>query len=239
MQKAVPLEAQRRFWNDWNAGAREHQIETVSLDQAGVVSGWLSRIGRCDLDMLDAGCGTGWLCERLQPFGSVTGTDLSHEVLNRAQTRLPDVRFIAGDFMTLDFGAASFDVISTLEVLSHVADQPAFVAKLAYHLRPGGYLMMATQNRPVLERYNRIPPPGPGQLRHWVDKEELRQLLEPEFEILELFTMTPKANKGLLRIVNSRKFNKPIRALVGRRLDRLKEAVGLGWTLMALARKPL
>jgi 2-polyprenyl-3-methyl-5-hydroxy-6-metoxy-1,4-benzoquinol methylase len=167
----------------------------------------------------------------------VIGTDLSHEVLDRARARLPDVRFVAGDFMALDFGNAAFDVVTSLEVLSHVADQPAFVAKLAHHLRPGGYLMLATQNRPVLQRYNRIPPPKPGQLRHWVDKKELRDLLAREFEVIDIFSATPKANKGLMRIINSRTFNKPIRALVGRRLDRLKEAAGLGWTLMALARK--
>lgn len=237
MQHAIPMEAQQRFWNDWNTAAREHHLETVSTDQADVVAGWLRGLGRNDLDILDAGCGTGWLCERLRPFGTVTGTDLSHEVLDRARARLPDVRFVSGDFMALDFGNAAFDVVTSLEVLSHVADQPAFVAKLARHLRPGGYLMLATQNRPVLQRYNRIPPPKPGQLRHWVDKKELRDLLAREFEVIDIFSATPKANKGLMRIINSRTFNKPIRALVGRRLDRLKEAAGLGWTLMALARK--
>ncbi|MDN5927244.1 MAG: methyltransferase domain-containing protein [Hyphomicrobiales bacterium] len=237
MREAIPMEAQQRFWNEWNAAARERQLESVCTDQADVITGWLRGSGRHDLDILDAGCGTGWLCERLSPFGAVTGTDLSHEVLDRARMRLPDVRFVAGDFMTLDFGGNAFDVVTTVEVLSHVADQPAFIAKLAYHLRPGGHLMLATQNRPVLERYNRIAPPKPGQLRRWVDKNELKRLLSKKFEIVEIFSITPKANKGLMRIINSRTFNRPVHALVGRRLDRLKEAAGLGWTLMALARK--
>jgi 2-polyprenyl-3-methyl-5-hydroxy-6-metoxy-1,4-benzoquinol methylase len=239
MHETVPLEAQQRFWNEWNAASREHELHDVSADQADVVTRWLRGLGRTDLDILEAGCGTGWLCAGLQSFGTVTGTDLSHEVLERAQRRLPNVRFVAGDFMALDFGTATFDVITSLEVLSHVADQPAFMAKLARHLRPGGHLMLATQNRPVLERYNRIPPPGPGQLRRWVDRRELTRLLEREFEILELFSITPKANRGVMRILNSRTLNKPVRAMVGRRLDRLKERAGFGWTLMALARKPL
>jgi 2-polyprenyl-3-methyl-5-hydroxy-6-metoxy-1,4-benzoquinol methylase len=237
MQEAIPMEAQQRFWNEWNTAARERQLESVCTDQADVITGWLREFERHDLDILDAGCGTGWVCERLRPFGAVTGTDLSHQVLDRARMRLPDVRFVAGDFMTLDFGRGAFDVVTTLEVLSHVIDQPAFIAKLARHLRPGGHLMLATQNRPVLERYNRISPPKPGQLRRWVDKNELRSLQAKEFETVEIFSITPKANKGLMRIINSRTFNRPVRALVGRRLDRLKEAAGLGWTLMALARK--
>jgi hypothetical protein len=97
--------------------------------------------------------------------------------------------------------------------------------------------MMATQNRPVLEKFNRIPPPEPGQLRRWVDKDELRRLLEPGFEIIELFSVTPKANRGLMRLVNSNRLNRPLRAVFGNRVERFKEAMGLGWTLMALARK--
>jgi 2-polyprenyl-3-methyl-5-hydroxy-6-metoxy-1,4-benzoquinol methylase len=170
------------------------------------------------------------------PFGSVTATDLSDEVLERAQRRFPKATFVSGDFMGLSFG--TFDVVVTLEVLSHVADQPSFVRKLASHLRPGGYLMMATQNRPVLEKFNNIPPPKPGHLRRWVDQNELRDLLKPHFEVLELFSVTCKANRGIMRWVNSRKVNKPVKALLGDRVEHIKERMGLGWTLMTLARKP-
>ena len=71
-------------------------------------------------------------------------------------------RFVTGDFGALEFGG-QFDVIIALEVLSHVVDQAAFVAKAARLLKPGGQLMLTTQNRPVLERYNRQPPVDPGQ----------------------------------------------------------------------------
>jgi 2-polyprenyl-3-methyl-5-hydroxy-6-metoxy-1,4-benzoquinol methylase len=236
MTQVAPIPLQQSFWNQWNSSTREQKVEEISLRQARVVRGWLEALGRTDLEILEVGCGAGWLCPELMPFGRVTGTDLSDEVLNRAKQRMPEVNFVAGDFMSLEF--ATFDVVVTLEVLSHVADQPAFISKLASHIRPGGYLMMATQNRPVLQKFNNIPPPKPGQLRRWVDQSELRNLLEPKFEVLELFSVTPKANRGIMRWVNSRKVNWPIRALVGERFEDLKEAMGLGWTLMTLARKP-
>src|SRR5690606_17852896 len=112
-------------------------------------------------------------------YGAVTATDLSDEVLSRAALRWPQARFIAVDFMALDLGESRFDVIVTLEVLSHVRDQKGFIRKLASHLRPGGHLMLATQNRLVLENYNAVPPPAPGKLRRWVDKHELVDLLAP------------------------------------------------------------
>ncbi|MGQ0532904.1 MAG: methyltransferase domain-containing protein, partial [Caulobacteraceae bacterium] len=62
------------------------------------------------------------LAEALRP-----GDGHSDRVLAEAAARIRDVRFIAGDFMTLDFGGKQFDVIVTLEVLSHLADQQAFV----------------------------------------------------------------------------------------------------------------
>ncbi len=71
------------------------------------------------------------MCERLLRFGSVTGTDLAGEVIDRARRRVVGAKFVAGDFMALDFPPAYADVIETMEVLTHVADQPAFVSKLA------------------------------------------------------------------------------------------------------------
>jgi 2-polyprenyl-3-methyl-5-hydroxy-6-metoxy-1,4-benzoquinol methylase len=227
---------QQQFWDRWNSDTREQQRDEVSERQRREVVGWLEAIERRDLDIIDVGCGTGWLEEHLLTFGRVTGTDLSDRVLQRAATRVPDAHFVAGDFMTLDFEKASFDVVVSLEVLSHVADQAAFLGRLADLLRPRGYLMLATQNRPILE-LNDIPPPAPGQLRRWVDRHELAGLLKADFEVLRLYTVTPRARRGLLRLLNSSKLNSVVRRVSGDRFDRLKEGLGLGWTIMALAQR--
>jgi len=236
MSAVTPIPLQQRYWNQWNASTREKAIDERSLRQAKVVCEWLSALGRMDLNIIEVGCGAAWFTPQLARFGRVTATDLADEVLARARQRIPEVEFVAGDFMGLKF-QANFDVAVSLEVLPHVADQSAFIAKIACHLRPGGHLMLATQNRPVLEHFSRITPPPPGELRRWVDQHELRMLLHPEFEVLKLYSVTCRANRGLMRLIHSRKVNWPVRALVGDRLERLKEAMGLGWTLMALARK--
>jgi SAM-dependent methyltransferase len=230
-------EEQRRFWNQWNAENRAAGLHEISLRQGEIVGKWLKQLGRTDLRIIEVGCGAAWLTPSLTSFGAVTATDLSDELLAKAGARHPNIRFVAGDFMTLDFGGDPFDVAVSLEVLSHVADLPAFIARIANLLKPGGYLMLATQNRPVLERYNRIPPPARGQLRRWVDAEELNQLLGSHFDVLELHSVTPHADHGLMRIAASRKVNAAISALVGTRFRDFLERRGLGWTLMALARK--
>jgi 2-polyprenyl-3-methyl-5-hydroxy-6-metoxy-1,4-benzoquinol methylase len=123
-----------------------------------------------------------------------------------------------------------------LEVLSHVSEQSTFLGNIASLLRPGGILLLATQNRPILERHMNIPPPLPGQIRRWVDRWELEILLQQNFEVLELFTVTPRGHQGNMRIINSPKLNRIIRIAVGDRFDRLRERLGYGWTLMAMAK---
>lgn len=239
-EKIEPIDVQRAFWNDWNAAWREKSLDFRSVEQADVVVSWLERLGRKDLSILDVGCGTGWLCPQLTRFGQVTGTDLADEILTRAAAKVPEVRFVSGDFNRLEFGGVEFDVVVSLEVLSHVADQTLFLDKISTLLKPGGYLMIATQNRPVLEA-NATAPPSPGQRRHWVDRHELRQLLDPDFEIVELFSISPRFNRGFLRAVNSFK----LRALadaaglgaVMAQVRKWQEQAWLGWSLMALARK--
>lgn len=236
---AQPIALQQSFWDNWNAQHRETSVGEVSSDQKKIVLTWLQDIGRTDLDILDVGCGAGWLDPSLKQFGVVTATDLSADVLARIRMRIPQVTYIAGDFMELPFEAASFDVAVSLEVLAHVADQAAFVSKIHSLLRPGGWLMLATQNRPVIERHNMnsIQPAAPGQLRRWTDAAELRALIEPHFEIAELFTKTPRASQGPLRLINARPLRQAMRALVGESFERMKERMGLGWTLMCLAKK--
>lgn len=242
-RRDAPLAAQIAHWNEWNSlwePDRRRLGYAPSAKQAETVTSWLQRLGRTDLDILEVGCGTGWLCAEIAPFGRITGTDLADTVLARASQRLPEARFVPGDFMTLDFEPAAYDVVISLEVLSHVADQPAFLAKIASLLRPRGYLMLATQNRPQLER-NVVPPPEPGRIRVWVDRYELEGLLSEDFDIEELFSIVPRFNRGYLRYVNDARLHHLLRVIglgsVSRLVTRSQERAWMGWTLMALARK--
>jgi SAM-dependent methyltransferase len=234
----IALQDQRHAWNRWNAEYRERAQGEVSGRQADLVEKWIAALGRNNLTLIDVGCGAGWLCERLSEYGRVTGTDLADEVISRARMRLPQVQFFAGDFFTMEFARESFDVAVSLEVLSHVADQPGFLSRIARLLRPGGVLMLATQNRPVLERWSAIGGPIPGQLRRWVDAAGLRSLLKADFDIVELTSVLPVGDQGLLRLVNSRKVNRALALLSSQaRIDGFKERMLLGHTLMVLARK--
>lgn len=241
-ENCAPIDLQQSFWNEWNSSTREKRVDAVSLEQAQVILSWLDRLGRRDLEILEVGCGAGWLCAQLTRYGRVTATDLSDQVLARAAKRVPQAKFIAGDFMELPFEENKYDAVVSLEVLSHVSRQREFLQKIARILKPGGHLMLATQNRPVLER-NSIPPVKPGQLRRWVDRTELVGLLADDLEVTQLFSITPRFNRGPLRLVNSYKLGAlatklRLHAVVGS-IKAAQERRWLGWTLMLLARKPV
>lgn len=234
----IPLEDQRQAWNKWNATVRAKALGKITERHARIVDDSISALGRNDLKLIEIGCGTGWLCERLRKHGKVTGVDLSDEVLQQARLKAPDIDYRAGDFMTLDLPEGAFDVALTLDTLSHFADQAGFIARVGKLVKPGGLLIVVTQNRPVLERWSAIPGPQPGQIRQWVDHHRLRELLSKDFRDVKIESTFPVGDQGLLRIINSYKLNKLFGAVIGtERIDRIKERAMLGHSLIAQAVK--
>lgn len=237
---APPIADQARYWDEWNAAAREDRaLNAASTRQADAVEALVAEFGRSDLSIIDVGCGTGWLCEQLSRYGSVTGTDMTQSVLERARQRWPQARFVCGDIFDLELPQASFDVVVSLEVLSHVADQPAFIARLASLLKPGGRLVLATQNRPIYERWRAVAAPHPAQVRHWVNAKELRALMAPHLHDVQITSLCPVGDRGFLRIVNSPKLNDVLGRVVSpSRIERFKEHMLLGNTLLSWGTRP-
>ena len=170
-------------------------------------------------------------------YGQVTGTDLADEVVARAQERVPQAKFVAGDFMALDIPPESFDVVVAAEVISCVADQEGFVRKVSQVLRPGGWLMLSTPNPFVLQR-SRVTPRDDRQVRHWLGPSELRRLLRASgLRPIDLRTVVPYGHGGILRLVNSPKLNALCSLVVApERIKRAKEAAFLGHSIVLLAR---
>ena len=232
-------ERQRQFWNEWDA--RHLQVDTIGCEasrRGEVILSMLHELRSDAPHILELGCGNGWLIEKLVAFGSVVGVDISDVAIAEARRRVPGVTFCVGDALQMDLPVGTFDVVVTLETLSHVSNQDQFIRLIARVLKGRGYLLLATQNRTIYMRRGDISPPGIGQIRRWVTTRELRGMLKPYFDILEAFTIHPAGRGGFLRIVNSAKLNKLCSIVVPESyLQRLKEKCGFGQTLIVLARK--
>lgn len=101
--------------------------------------------------VLDIGCGGGLLSEAMAARGAhVTGIDPGKTAIRSAREHLAgrDVEYHA---CTLEKFAENnpgpFDIITCMELLEHVPDPDALVARTASLLKPGGHLFLATINR--------------------------------------------------------------------------------------------
>lgn len=99
--------------------------------------------GTKKLRILDAGCGTGRLCQLLEKYGSVSGCDLSAEALKLCRLRGLQSLFQA-DLNSLSLHAARFDVITSIDTLYHldVHDEKTVLEKFHAALKPGGILIL-------------------------------------------------------------------------------------------------
>lgn len=101
-------------------------------------------------EVLDAGCGGGFLSNRLAAEGfRGTGLDLAADSLAvaRRHDATASVRYVAGDVYAMPFPDASFDVVTAMDLLEHVEDPARAIAEFARVLRPGGLLIFHTFNR--------------------------------------------------------------------------------------------
>lgn len=96
--------------------------------------------------VLDAGCGPGLVAEAFLDAGcDVLGVDLSTEMIRRARARCarfgPRARFEQRSLMDLAPGAP-LDAALSRNVLHHLEDPRAFLARQAALVRPGGAVLV-------------------------------------------------------------------------------------------------
>lgn len=96
-------------------------------------------------EVLEAGCGTGLILERLAAFASrAEGFDLSPGMLEKARERGLTVR--EGSVTSIPYPDASFDVVCSFKVLAHVPDIRTALAEMARVTRPGGVVLAEFYN---------------------------------------------------------------------------------------------
>jgi 2-polyprenyl-3-methyl-5-hydroxy-6-metoxy-1,4-benzoquinol methylase len=224
-----------QIWDKWNSTYRLGTLDPASQARMRKIAAVMADLKVRDAKILEVGCGTGWLSNKLSEFGKVTACDLGSKIIEIAQEKYPQVDFRSGDIQTLDLPLNAFDVIVTSEVFSHVPDQPAFLHRLALLLKPGGFLLLTSQNKFVFDRTAGIDPPD-GWIRKWVTMSMLKNMLRQDFMIQQATTLEPEGHLGILWVVNSSRINRYSNKVLGaERVKRLKENAGFGQSLFAVA----
>ncbi len=183
------------WWNPKGKMASLHEVNPVRLGfirsaiDAHYASDPQSIRPLAGKSALDIGCGAGLVCEPLARLGAaVTGVDAAPDNVAAASAHAEagglDVRYMAGEVADLDIG--TFDLVTALEVIEHVADKRAFLADAAARLAPDGLLILSTPNRTAASRVLLVGAAEavgyvPKGTHHWEDfitPEELEELLD-------------------------------------------------------------
>jgi 2-polyprenyl-6-hydroxyphenyl methylase/3-demethylubiquinone-9 3-methyltransferase len=171
-----------RFWDSEGEFKPLHRLNPARVDYVAA---------RCTLagaQVLDAGCGGGLLAEALARRGAnVTAIDLAPGMIQTARLHAAesglDIDYRVQDAVELAAQSPrSFDVVTCMEMLEHVADPAGFVKLLAQLVKPGGALFISTLNRNAksflkaivgAEYVLRLLPPGTHEYERFIRPSEL------------------------------------------------------------------
>lgn len=114
-------------------------------------------------DVLDVACGTGDMVVELQKHGcTVTGIDLSEEMLDVARHKVPTATFMVSDAERLPFGDGTFDAVTCAFGVRNFVHLEQGLNEMLRVLKPGGRMVileLATPDclmvRPVYNFYTR------------------------------------------------------------------------------------
>jgi 2-polyprenyl-6-hydroxyphenyl methylase/3-demethylubiquinone-9 3-methyltransferase len=170
---------------------------------------WVSQIIRLQvkhkkIEVLDIGCGGGFLSNRLAREGyQVTGVDLSEDSLEvaRRYDSTHSVSYLSADAYSLPMDNGSFDVVCAMDFLEHVNDPARAIREMSRILKPGGLFFFHTFNRNPIANFVVIKlvewlvkntPPKMHVPELFIKPKELEQLCENyQLKVVEIRGLRP------------------------------------------------
>lgn len=128
--------------------ARESALYLKTFQKRlALVRRWLPAQAR----VLDVGCAAGYFLRVVQGLGhDVHGVELSPSIAKEAVAALGADRIhigtLDGAVAAMDYRPQSFDLVSLWDVIEHIPDPQAVLRKIRELTKPGGRLLLETQN---------------------------------------------------------------------------------------------
>lgn len=128
-------DSQTTFQNQWNAELYDRKHSFVSQLGSDVVEILSPKYGEC---ILDIGCGTGHLSEKITTFGAkVVGIDSAATMIEQARKNYPSLQFEVIDATNLHF-TEQFDAVFSNAALHWIKEPEKVVSGIYQALKPKG-----------------------------------------------------------------------------------------------------
>jgi 2-polyprenyl-3-methyl-5-hydroxy-6-metoxy-1,4-benzoquinol methylase len=238
-QQATTDTAVQAFWLE-----NLSQADAFTRWVLSEISPWLGQ------RVLEVGCGIGtYTAEMAAGSRQIVAMDMEPAFVAEAVRRLgqfPNVALICGDATAADTpksNDAAFDTVVLLDVLEHIEDDVALLARLRARLAPGGHLIVKVPAMPSL--YS----PMDEAIGHWrrYDKSGLSAVVAGAgLELVQIWSFNAAAVPGWWWNGRARKLRSPPKEQVAlfnrlvpmlRPLDRFARLF-CGISLFAVARRP-
>ncbi len=169
------------------------------------------------LRILDAACGDGMLWRHISRRHHYVGVDFSARPLERARHYHP-ATYLRGDLNRLPFAPQTFDLVVSLQALQYLEQPHRAIREIRRVLRPESHFLLTLPNDGSYKyRWQALP----SLQLHRLGRADMVELLQPEFEVIQLET------RGLWF---------PVPRLTVHLPGRYSEKHGLSWTALGLSK---
>ena len=189
-------------YEEYHLEALSHTKDWLVFANYPTYRPFFERLGASVGTLLDVGCGVGRFCRAACAKGwSVRGIDVSRTAIEAGRQDVPFPMAVMA-IEELARGTEKFDVVTSFEVLEHLAEPRQFIGHIARVLKPGGRFFCTVPNieSPSVRHATRQDWVPPVHVLFF-DRHSLRELLlragMTDVETGEIWINTPP--RGVLR----------------------------------------
>jgi 2-polyprenyl-3-methyl-5-hydroxy-6-metoxy-1,4-benzoquinol methylase len=150
-----------------------------------------------NINILDVGCGRGWLCNLLSTHGNVTGIEPVKSVAAYGKKLFPklDIKSGTAEDLINDGLKNYFDIIVCSEVIEHINNDQKlnFLLQLKTLLKINGFLILTTPRKEAETGWKKYGEPD-QPIEDWLTEESLQTLITHaglKKHLLEKISMPP------------------------------------------------
>lgn len=238
---------EKSWWDLWNTSHRTKDdndaISSELFARTAAIVNETTQSRNCRV--LEIACGAGSFSRKLF-YSTYHGLDLSPAAIALARQKSLQVpgaslpTYEAADFHEWPVLTSGFDLVVCVDAIAYFRDQKVVMKKIAQSLAPQGKLVLTTINLFVYDRIRRTQwvKLEVGPVDRCLSRSALHTLIaHAGLKIERSFTIMPRGEMGILRIINSGRLNEMFGPRGMAALKRLKERGGLGQYRVVVARK--